>query len=148
MEHLTAAVETLTESVKELSTQVDLQHAVIKELKTHQQEITKQQRGLHSTRIVVAAASIVVLLNFVLTIGGVGLYQRVVANQHQIQANQNEIQQVQQRTSSEILCPLYLVFATGIKMNPPSPNLTPDQAKARQDLANTILSGLDKLGCA
>lgn len=131
---LTAAVESLTGSVGELAARSKTQQLVIDELK-------RQRKDLHSTKIVLAAAIAGIVLDLGLTIGGVLLYRQVDTNQHQIQ-------QVQERTSAEILCPLFIVFATSIKVNPPSPNLTPEQAKVRQDAADTILSGLSKLGCA
>lgn len=134
MEHLTAAVEDLVESVKSLTERSDTQQKVIDELK-------EQRQSLHNTRMVVFAAIIGVVLDLGLTVGGVLLYRQVDANQHQIQA-------VQARTSTEILCPLYQVFALSIKVNPPPPNYSQVQLELRQHAADTILSGLDKLGCA
>lgn len=131
---LTAAVQTLTESVGELSKRADTQQQVIDELK-------HQRRDIRATRIVLGVAMLGIVLEMGLTVGGILLYRQVDVTQHQIQ-------QVQERTSAEILCPLYLVFATSIKVNPPNPNLTPEQTKFRQDAADTILSGLEKLGCA
>lgn len=130
---LTAAVESLTESVEELAARSQTQQKVIDAIET-------QRKGLHSTRIVLAIAVAVLVLVLGLTSGGVILYRQVTANQR-------EIQQVQERTSTELLCPLYLVFATSIKVNPPSANLTPEQVKLRQDAADTILAGLQKMGC-
>jgi uncharacterized protein HemX len=104
------------------------------------EDLNEQRRGLHSTRIYLGIGAVALVLCLGLSIGVGFLFVQVERNQHEIQA-------VQQRTSSEILCPLYTVFATSIKANPPNPNLTPDQAKMRQEAADTILSGLNKLGC-
>ncbi len=138
---LVSAVEELTAAVSVLSERADTQQHVIDELEEQRKSLETQQKGLHSTRMVLSAAVFGIVLDLGLTVGGALLYQ-------QVDTNQREIRQVQQRTSTEILCPLYEVFATSIKVNPPNPNLTPEQAKARRDAADTILSGLDKLGCA
>lgn len=133
MENLTRAVVTLNESVAVLTERFVLLEKVVEDL-------NEQRRGLHSTRIYLAALAAVLALCLAL-VGGFGfLFYR-------LEQAQGEIKAVQQRTSSEILCPLYTVFATSIKVNPPNPNLTPEQAKTRQEAADTILSGLDKLGC-
>lgn len=124
---LIAAVEALTTSVGQLSQRLDTQQGVIDEL-------DRQRKGLHSTRIVMA-----LMLVLIVCVGF--LYYKVDANTQEVRAVQN-------RTSSEILCPLYEVLATSIKMNPPSPNLTAEQATLRQDAGGAILAGLGKLGCA
>lgn len=134
MENLTRAVETLNESVAELTKRFALMEQVVEDQK-------EQRRGLHSTRIYLGVGAVAIVLCLGLSVGFGFLF-------YQVEHNQREIQAVQQRTSSEILCPLYEVFATSIKVNPTNPNLTPDQAKLRQDAADTILAGLSKLGCA
>lgn len=134
MENLTRAVDALNASVAELSARLDVQERVLLE-----QE--RQRKGLHSTRVVLVGLAFGIILDLVLTVAVGILYRQVDANQHQVQA-------IQSRTSSEILCPLYTVFATSIKVNPPSSNLTPEQAQARRDAADTILAGLTKLGCS
>lgn len=130
---LVEAVEKLTAAVGELSDRADTQQEMLNEIKA-------QRKGLRSTRIVVAFTVFGVSIDLVLTVLFGLLYQQVNANSHQVQA-------VQERTSSEILCPLYQVFALSIKTNPAPPGLTPTQAQLRQDAGDTILAGLDKLGC-
>lgn len=134
MENLTRAVETLNESVAELTKRFDLMEQVVEDL-------DEQKRGQHSIRIYLGGLAFAIALCLGLVIGFGFLF-------YQVEQNQREIKAVQQRTSAEILCPLYTVFATSIKMNPANPNLTPEQAKFRQEAADTILAGLDKLGCA
>ena len=137
---LVSAVEALTEAVGELSDRLDVQQGVLGQQKRMIADIEKQRSGLHSTRIVLSAAVFGIILDLGLTVGFGLLYR-------QVDANTREVQKVQARTSSEILCPLYEVFATSIKVNPPNPNLSPEQARARHEAADTILAGLDKLGC-
>lgn len=128
------AVATLTNSLGALSGRLDTQQDVI-------DRIDQQRKGLHSTRIVLGCAVIGLMLDLALTVGFGFLFRQVDANTHRVQ-------DVQARTSSEILCPLYQVFALSIKVNPPPPNYTPEQLELRQHAADAIIAGLDKLGCA
>lgn len=134
MERLTAAVQELIDSVQELSKRVDVMQGVTDRL-------DNQDRAQHSTRMIVAALAVglVLLMSMGTALGF--LYW-------QVEQSQREIRAVQARTSAEILCPLYTVFATSIKVNPVNPNLTPEQTQFRQQAADTILAGLSKLGCA
>lgn len=128
---LVEAVETLTAAVGELRGELAVQQGVVNAIK-------KQGRVIRSTRITVWSAAVVVTV----FLAGFGFLY------HQVDRNQDQLQAVQARTSTEILCPLYQVLAVSIKVNPPSPNLTSEQIEARRHAADTILGGLDKLGCA
>ncbi|WP_280393027.1 hypothetical protein [Nocardia wallacei] len=128
---LVEAVETLTRAVGELRKELAVQQGVVNAIK-------KQGRDIRSTRITVWSAAVVVTV----FLAGFGFLY------HQVDRNQDQLQAVQARTSTEILCPLYQVLAVSIKVNPPSPNLNPEQVEARRRAADTILGGLDKLGCA
>ncbi|WP_280319828.1 hypothetical protein [Nocardia wallacei] len=128
---LIEAVETLTAAVGELRKELAVQQGVVNAIK-------KQGRDIRSTRITVWSAAVVVTV----FLAGFGFLY------HQVDRNQDQLQAVQARTSTEILCPLYQVLAVSIKVNPPSPNLNPEQVEARRRAADTILGGLDKLGCA
>lgn len=134
MEHLTAAVEALNATVSELSKRLDVQEEIAKQL-------DENRSGLHTVRMVVGVLGILLVMNLGLVTGFGLLY-------HQVDRNQHELQAVQQRTSAEILCPLYQVFALSIKTNPPPPNYNAEQLELRQHAADTILAGLAKLGCA
>jgi hypothetical protein len=131
---LVAAVNNLNDTVVELSERANTQQKVLSRIEKVSNDTRSNRIGL-----IVATAAIGVCL---VLLGLVGwLFVKLNETTH-------ELQQVQERTSSEILCPLYEVFATSIKVNPPNPNLSPEQASARQRAADTILAGLDKLGCA
>jgi hypothetical protein len=131
---LISAVEALTKSVGKLSDRLDVQEALLDRFEA-------QRRGLRSTRVALAFTAFGLSLDLVLTVMFGLLYQQVNANTHQVQS-------VQARTSAEILCPLYQVFALSIKINPVPTNYTPEQLDLRQHAADTILAGLEKLGCA
>lgn len=147
MEKLTAAVNDLIVSVASLTNRLDVYQEVLERIDQQSQDIEQQRQGLHLTRVILSVAIVAIVLSLGLSVGGVYLYRQVETNQRQSETNQQQIAAVQQRTSTEILCPLYTVFATSIKINPPNPNLTPEQANARQAAADTILAGLNKLGC-
>ncbi len=130
---LVSAVSALTASAGELSGRLDVQESLV-------QRIDQQRRGLHSTRIALAVTIIGLALDLGLTIAFGALFHQVSSNEHSIQA-------VQQRTSTEILCPLYEVVAQSIKANPTPAGLTPAQAELRAHAATVIIEGLGKLGC-
>jgi hypothetical protein len=124
---LVAAVDSLRQAVTELSERAETQQKILDRL-------DKVSTDTRLNRIGLKVATVSIGFNLALTAALGWLFMKV--------------QDVQERTSSEILCPLYEVFATSIKVNPPNPNLTREQAEARQHAADTILAGLDKLGCA
>ncbi|WP_280248757.1 hypothetical protein [Nocardia abscessus] len=131
---LVTAVDSLRNAVTALSERAKTQQKIL-------DRIERVSTDTRMNRIGLKVATVGVVFNLAL-IGLVGwLFVR-------IEQTTREVQEVQNRTSTEILCPLYQVFALSIKVNPPSPNLTPEQAQMRQNAASTILSGLDKLGCA
>ncbi|WP_159840224.1 hypothetical protein [Nocardia sp. CY41] len=123
---LVEAVDALTSEVGTLSQRADTTQKVLERIEKVAADNRRNRVGM---------AVLLVLIGLI-----VYLFFR-------LEATTREVREVQERTSSEILCPLYEVFATSIKVNPPNPNLTPDQAKARQHAADTILAGLDTLGC-
>jgi hypothetical protein len=121
-----AAVDTLTAAVSKLSARMDTQQAVVDAIK-------KQGRDLHSTRMVLTAAIFGLVLDLALTVGFGYLY--------------HELDTVQRRTDTQILCPLYEFFAVSLKANPPAPGATPEQLQLRTSAADTVTSGLTTLGC-
>jgi hypothetical protein len=130
---LVAAVAALTSSAAELSTRLEVQEQLVR-------RIEEQRRGLHATRIALVVTIVGLILDLGLT-GAFGVLYR------QVSENQQNIVSVQQRTSTDILCPLYQAFALGIKSNPTPTGLTPEQQQFRQNAGATITAGLGKLGC-
>lgn len=124
---LIRAVSDLTKSVGELSERLDMQEKLLT-------RIEAQRRGLNTTRIAVGFTLLLIV--------AVGFLYR------QVDANTRDVRDVQRRTSTEVLCPLYEVFALSIKANPNPAGLTPEQAAVRQQAGDTITAGLQKLGCA
>ncbi|MEV6555858.1 hypothetical protein AB0M22_09090 [Nocardia sp. NPDC051756] len=130
---LIAAVGNLTESVGALSTRLDTHEGLLTRIEEQRKETDAQRKGLNTTRIAVG------FMGLVLIAGGF-LYR-------QVDTNTRDVREVQQRTSTEILCPLYQFLALSLKANPPSPVASAEQVKLRETAANTITAGLDKLGC-
>lgn len=133
MDRVRASVETLTAAVTELSGRVNTQQEIVDALK-------KQGRDIHYTRIYLVMAGFGILLDLALTIGFGFLY-------HQVDVNQNQLREVQARTSTEILCPLYEFFALSLKVNPPPPSANDEQIQLRKSAGETIARGLTTLGC-
>ena len=117
----------------ELSGRVNTQQEIVDALK-------KQGREIHHTRVFLSLAGLGILLDLALTIGFGFLY-------HQVDVNQNQLREVQARTSTEILCPLYEFFALSLKVNPPPPAATDEQIQLRKTAGDTISRGLTTLGC-
>jgi hypothetical protein len=65
----------------------------------------------------------------------------------EVRSNSREIDQVQQATRKDVLCPLYGIFLSAEK-NPPPPNETPAQAQRRVQAFKVIHEGYAILGCA
>ncbi|WP_454199606.1 hypothetical protein [Nocardia sp. Marseille-Q1738] len=131
---LVAAVNKLQKSVNGLTVRVNTYEEMLQRIEKVANDTQKVATDTRANRIGLKVATASIAFNLVLTAALGWLFMKV--------------QDVQERTSTEILCPLYQVFAVSIKVNPPNPNLTPEQAKARREAADTILAGLDKLGCA
>lgn len=130
---LVTAVNSLHRAVTELSERADTQQKILDRIEKVSIDTRHNRIGL---KLAVAGFA----FNLALTVFGGWLFVKVNANTH-------EVRDVQKRTSTEILCPLYQVFALSIKINPPPANYTPEQLDLRQHAADTILAGLDKLGC-
>ena len=123
---LVEAVETLTSAVGTLSGKVKTQQGVIDAIK-------HQNRRIHSTRMFLAAAIFGIALDLMLTVGFGYLY--------------HELDTVQRRTDTQILCPLYEFFAVSLKVNSPAPNASAEQLELRKTAATTVAAGLTTLGC-
>ena len=130
---LADAVGTLTAAVQDLSDRLDTQQSMIDAIK-------KQARDIRATRMVLAAAVFGIILDLALTVGFAVLY-------HQVEKNQRLTQQVQARTSTVVLCPLYEWLTLSMRLNPPPEAATPQQVQLRQTAADTITHGLTTLGC-
>ena|SRR6266542_1398584 len=116
----------LRDSIRELAKRFEIQEEVISELRVN-------RRGLYAISLAVACIGVCL-------VGGGYLY-------YQVASAQKNIQTVQDRTSTEILCPLYQTLAQAIRANPSPPGLTAEQIELRQHAAVTITNGLAKLGC-
>ncbi len=123
---LAKSVNRLTAEVRSLSERIDTQQTVIEALGKH-------TRAIRTTRIALALILALIV--------AVGLLYR------QVDVNQNEIRQVQSRTSVEVLCPLYTWLALALRLNPAPATATPEQVQLRKAAADTITHGLTTLGC-
>jgi hypothetical protein len=133
---LAAAVNGLQQVAQELRDRSDVQDKVLARLDL----LTRY--GQTNRRGVMVATSAVVLS---LIVGGFAIYLDT-----QLTATTHQLAQVQVRTSTEVLCPLYQVFALSLQVNAAPPNYTPAQIDVRRRATEAIIGpngGLVKLGC-
>src|ERR1700745_1506062 len=110
---LVESVKSLQGVVQQLSDRADTQREIL-------DRISRVATDTRHNRIGLQVATVGIVLNMIIAGFGVWLFVKVDSNTRQVQA-------VQVRTSSQILCPLYTVLSLSIKANPSPPNLTPDQ---------------------
>ena len=123
---------------------VDGAVAVLGERVDEHQSLIATSMGLIKTTmdryrlgLMVVTGSVAVLICFAFLI--LFLYQ-------QQDQNTQHINDIQQRTSAEILCPLYGIFLNSIEANPVPPNQTQAQLDFRKNAADTIKRGYETLG--
>jgi hypothetical protein len=136
IEELVAAVNGLQQVAQELRDRSDVQDKVLARLDKLTRYGQTNRKG-----VVVATAAVALSL----IVGGFAVYldTRLTATTHQLQ-------QVQARTSVEVLCPLYQVFALSLQVNAAPSNYTPAQIDVRRRATEAIVGpngGLAKLGC-
>lgn len=100
-----------------------------------------QEESLKRNRMVLRIALVGLALDLALTVVCAALFAKADTNSEQIQS-------VQDRTSSEVLCPLYQVFLDSMRINTPPANQTPEQAEFRAESMRTIQHGYDILKCS
>lgn len=127
VEELITVFETVSESAEELTRRVDeYQTLTVKTMNSYR-------------NILSAVASVVFLLLCLTALGG---YLVKVQND-----NTQHINELQSRTSSEVLCPLYGLLINSITANPEPTNLSQQQREFRQQAAQTFKKGYKDLGC-
>lgn len=127
VEELVAVFKNMDKSSIELTKRVD-----------EYQTITVKTMSNYKTMLSVVAGGVVLIFCLL----GLGAY--LVKTQDD---NTQRINELQERTSSEVLCPLYGLLINSINANPEPSNLTPDQIKFRQDAAQTFKKGYQELRC-
>lgn len=140
MDELVASINGLNEMAATLTASADALAASSKA----QDKVLKRIEALaidtHRNRVALQLGTLGVVI--ALAVGGFAVVQSMRLN-----TLYHQVQEVQTRTSTEVLCPLYQLFALSITVNPPSPNYTPEQLKLRQQFAEAMATGLTKLGC-
>lgn len=131
---LIAAVNGLQEAVTDLSKRADTTQEVL-------ERIERLAGDTRRNRVGIQVGTIAIVLSLVVGSFAVYLFTRVNTYAHQVQ-------QVQDRTSSEILCPLFIILNLSIQVNPAPSTMTPEQAEVRKRAGTTIATALKTLGCA
>lgn len=129
-DHLANQAAQLTGAVTDLTTAID--HLA--------------RRQAHLRRVVLwTIAGLVV--DVVLTVLVTVLYGQQQQASHRIADNTSRVQQVQDRTSNDVLCPLYKLFLDQEPIAVNNPALTPDQRNSLKAQFGVIHRGYDTLDC-
>lgn len=128
VEELVAVFRNMDESSIELTRRVD-----------EYQSITVKTMASYKTMLSIVVGGM--LLIFCLL--GLGAYITKVQDE-----NTKRINELQERTSTKVLCPLYGLLINSIDSNPEPSNLSPEQIKFRQNAAQTFKKGYQELRCA
>lgn len=137
---LNAMAETLTASADALAASSKAQDKVLKRIEA----LAKDQEALtaYGRRNRVSIQVGVIGLAMSLAAGGFAINLAF-----RLSDTTNQLQTVQTRTSTEVLCPLFQLFALSLTTNPVPPNYTPEQLGLRRRYETSINDGLSKLGC-
>lgn len=133
IEDLVSAVAGLQTVAEALAKRSEVQDKLLK-------RIEKLSADTHRNKVGIQIGTAGVVL--ALLVGCFAIVQSVRLN-----TLYHQVQEVQTRTSTEVLCPLYQLFALSITINPPPANYTAEQLKLRQQFADAMKTGLVKLGC-
>lgn len=94
------------------------------------------------------------IFDLFLTLALLGGYFQVQDNTNDLETNTHNIEALQDRTSDEVLCPLYSVFLKSIDANLPEAadadrdgNVTESERKDYEDAVDVIEAGYAKLEC-
>ena len=140
VQDLTAAVTGLRQVATELRDRSEVQDQVLRRI----ENLAKGQEVIaaygRKNRLGIQIGSIG--LTIALFAAGLSIYQSARLNEttHQLSA-------VQSRTSTEVLCPLYQLFALSLTVNPAPSNYTAEQLELREKYKLAINDGLAKLDC-
>lgn len=126
---LEARADELTKSVKSLAAAADALAA-------------RERRTRKIVVLTIAGLVLDVLLSIILGF----LIRDSQQADDQINANARSIERIQDRTSNEVLCPLYTLFAAAL-VKPPPPDSTPEQIQQYNQFRDVINHGLDTLDC-
>lgn len=130
---LVGAIDSLQESVSELATKSHTQQTIIDEL-------GKNRRDNKHNRMMISAVGIGLLLDLTLTAICGLLF-------HKANANTELLREVQQRTSNQVLCPLYKAFIDSVKVIPEAATDTAAQQAFRTQSIQVIENGYLTLHC-
>lgn len=133
IEDLVSAVAGLQTVAEALAKRSEVQDKLLK-------RIEKLSADTHRNKVGIRIGTAGVVL--ALLVGCFAIVQSVRLN-----TLYHQVQEVQTRTSTEVLCPLYQLFALSITVNQVPPNYTEEQKKLRQQFADAMKTGLVKLGC-
>jgi len=138
---LEATSARLIAAVQDMSLRLNTTEKVQKELDAQQRALKKQQEATRRQWGINWLLGLSILLDVALSVAvGFGYFR--------IHSNANEIADIQQVTSNEVLCPLYVVFLASVNHPRPEQVDTPEEKAAFEAAAKIIRDGYATLGCA
>lgn len=125
---------------------------LVLQLNKSTQELTKTV-GLLADRVDTAekrteAIPLIQKITFALAVGALSLGAVLGWAVVKIDNNADHIEDLQTRTSSEVLCPLYGLFVQSVENPRPEQVDTPEERKRFEEAKTIILNGYAQLGCA
>lgn len=130
----------LVSSVSEVSTRLNTAERMQRELAEQQRLMRRQQKHTRTQRGVNLALSASLVLDLVLSVLiGFGFLR--------VDSNADKIQQIQQRTDNEVLCPEKRFWLSLLDRTPERPDDTPEQIRTRTDFRRLLNESVDTLNC-
>jgi len=137
---LEATSARLIAAVQDMSLRLNTTEKVQKDLDAQQRALKKQQEATRRQWGINWLLGLSILLDVALSVAvGLGYFR--------ISHNANEIADIQQVTSNEVLCPLYVVFLASVDHPRPEQVDTPEEKAAFEAAARIIRDGYAALGC-
>lgn len=131
----------LITAVTDVSKRLNTTERMQAELQKQQDQIRKQQRRIEAQRGINIWLGLSLCLDIVLSVViGLGFIR--------IDHNADSINRIQERTSEEVLCPLYEVFVRAVRNPRPEQVNTPKKKEEFKKNAKVIEDGFKALGCA
>jgi len=134
------AIESLRGAVQELATKSDAQQAVIERVENVALDTNHNRKVLRIALFGLIFTIVGFVFDSTLTGFGVHLFRRV-------NSNTNTVQEIQDRTSNQVLCPLYKLLTVAIAEQPLPAEETPAQTALRLSSVRVVQSGSLALRC-
>lgn len=130
----------LIDAVTDMSKRLNTTERISRQLQRQQEELAREQAATTRQGRINAWLALSIALDIALSlIIGLGFFR--------IDSNADRIDHIQDRTSNEVLCPLYGIFLASIENPRPEQVDTPEERARFEAAAKTIRDGYSALEC-